>query len=477
MDSLVCGIDVGSTNVKVILVDRSARSVWTKAIPVPRSMYGGLPATDAAVLVATLEGLVIEGWRATGAATPLRAISITGVGEDGVPVSDDLRPLDLAIPWFDNRADNESQRLRDFAGESAGESTRAGVSIDSSRTAAKWLWLRENRPEVMRDARLWLALTDYAAAWWSRTPFISETLAARTACYDVFSRTWMPAMLGACGAPPLPPVLAAGTVVGTVAAGPLLESGAAAGNTLIVAGGHDHPIAASAVRRLNGQALVDSLGTANLMYTEIENVEPRADPFVAFSVPALGTPGVACLGVYEFSAALEPFRARDSGVALSSFLAGGRLPGKPSTAWDISEALKRCLNPATNSAPYGDAVQLRAALESGCLYARRMLEAIRDTGSTATPIYAVGGWARSDALLQLRASVFGEAVASVEESELTALGAALIARDAIEPSETRLPFQRHVRFIQPLAEWQEIYEQYYPEFRERLDRFKEKRTA
>ncbi|CAN7788660.1 carbohydrate kinase [Caballeronia mineralivorans PML1(12)] len=473
MDSLVCGIDVGSTNVKVILVDRSARSVWTKAIPVPRSMQGGLPATDASALVATLEGLVIEGWRATGAATPLRAISITGVGEDGVPVSDDLRPLDLAIPWFDKRADNESERLRDFAGESS----RAGVSIDSSRTAAKWLWLRENRPEVMRDARLWLTLTDYAAAWWSRTPFISETLATRTACYDVFSRTWMPAMLGACGAPPLPPVLAAGTVVGTVAAGPLLESGAASGNTLIVAGGHDHPIAASAVRRLNGQALVDSLGTANLMYTEIESVEPRTDPFVAFSVPALGTPGVACLGVYEFSAALEPFRARDAGVALRSFLAGGRLPGKPSEAGDIAEALKRGLVPTINPVPYGDAVQLRATLESACLYARRMLEAIRDTGSSATPIYAVGGWARSDALLQLRASVFGEAVASVEESELTALGAALIARDAIESSETRLPFQRHVRFIQPLAEWEEIYEQYYPEFRERLDRFKEKRTA
>lgn len=473
MDSLVCGIDVGSTNVKVILVDRSARSVWTRAIPVPRSMQGGLPATDASVLVATLEDLIIEGWRATGAATPLCAISITGVGEDGVPVSDDLRPLDLAIPWFDKRAENESERLHDFAGESS----RAGVSIDSSRTAAKWLWLRENRPEIMRDARLWLALTDYAAAWWSRTPFMSETLAARTACYDVFGRAWMPAMLDACGAPPLPPVLAAGTIVGTVAAGPLLESGAAAGNTLIVAGGHDHPIAASAVRRLNGQALVDSLGTANLMYTEIESVEPRTDPFVAFSVPALGKPGVACLGVYEFSAALEPFRARDAGVALRSFLAGGRLPGKPSEAGDITEALKRGLNPAINSAPYGDAVQLRAALEAGCLYARRMLEAIRDTGSSATPIYAVGGWARSDALLQLRASVFGEAVASVEESELTALGAALVARDAIESSPTQPPFQRPVRFIQPLAEWQEIYEQYYPTFRDLLDRFKEKRTA
>jgi xylulokinase len=472
MDSLVCGIDVGSTNLKVILVDRSARSVWTKAIPVPRSMQGGLPATDASALVVTLEDLIIEGWRATGSSTALRAISITGVGEDGVPVSDDLRPLDLAIPWFDKRAENQSERLRDFAGESS----RAGVSIDSSRTAAKWLWLRENRPEIMRNACLWLALTDYAAAWWCRTPFMSETLAARTACYDVFSRAWMPAMLDACGAPPQPPVLVAGTVVGTVAAGPLLESGAAAGNTLIVAGGHDHPIAASAVRRLNGQALVDSLGTANLMYSEIGSVEPRTDPFVAFSVPALGKPGVACLGVYEFSAAIEPFRARDGGVALSSFLAGGRLPGKPSEAGDIIEALKRSLNPA-NQAPYGDAVRLRETLESGCLYARRMLEAIRDAGSSATPIYSVGGWARSDALLQLRASVFGEAVSSVEENELTALGAALIARDATGSSATQPPFERRVRLIQPLTEWQEIYERYYPKFRDRLDQCKEKRTA
>ncbi|MCP2091639.1 UNVERIFIED_ORG: xylulokinase [Paraburkholderia sediminicola] len=388
-------------------------------------------------------------------------------------MSDDLRPLDLAIPWFDKRGEKEARRLREFAGDRS----RAGVSIDSSRTAAKWVWLRENRPEIMRKSRFWLALTDYAAAWWSRTPFMSETLAARTACYDVFSRAWMPGMLDACGAPPVPEVLVAGTVVGAVVPGPLTASGVASGKTLVVAGGHDHPVAASAVRRLNQNALVDSLGTANLMYTEIGSVEPRTNPYLAFSVPALGKAGLACLGVYEFSAALEPFRAQDSGVTLQSFLSGGRLPGKPGGEGDILEALRRTLQPVANSKPYANAIRLRASLESGCLYARRMLEAIRSTGSSGTPIYSVGGWARSDALLQLRASVFGESVVSVDETELTALGVALIARGAVEPVATQQPFQRNVRFIQPIAEWQAVYERYYPQFRERLDEFKAKRAA
>jgi xylulokinase len=456
-EALVCGIDVGSTNVKVILVDANANTVWTKSIAVPRVMQAEGPSTDALALVTTLESMIIEGWRATGATgpkTPLAAISVTGVGEDGVPVAADLRPLDLAIPWFDRRAEEEAFELKQQVGECA----RAGVAIDFSRTAAKWKWLRKHRPQVARDARWWIALTDFPAAWWSQTPFMSETLAARTACYDVFSREWLPALLDGCGALPLPRIVKAGVVVGTVVTGSLLESGAASRGTLLVAGGHDHPVAASAVRRLNAQALVDSLGTANLVYDEVRSLEVRGDAYLAFSVPALGNPGVACLGVFEFAASLEKFRSS----GLSAFLAGHQRPGDPAAMRDVLTAIE-----SPGSSP-----QLRASLDAACLYARCMRDAVRAAGAAASPIYSIGGWARSDALLQLRASVFGEPVIAVEEDELTALGVALIARDAVAAASVaspqdaiRSPLTRKVRLIEPHLEWQGIYERTYGEFR------------
>ena len=153
-----------------------------------------------------------------------------------------------------------------------------------------------------------------AVAWTGR-PFMSETLAARTGCYDVYAR-WIEPLLTAAGAPTLPPVVPAGTVLGRVRNGPLLESGAASTATVVVAGGHDHPMAAATTRRLHPDALVDSMGTANLIYGETTKVgEPKLDPYVAFSVPAMGNPGLSCLGVFELAAAIQPLRGTTNALA------------------------------------------------------------------------------------------------------------------------------------------------------------------
>ena len=173
MSALICGVDVGSTNVKVTLVNERARAVWTKSVPSPRLPDDGGVATDALRLVAMIEAMIIEGWRAHGQSLPLQAIAAAGVGEDGMAVNAALTPIGLALPWFDNRAATQAsslQRTSCFAAQ-------AGLPIDSTRTAAKWLWLRENRPAELRSAAFWIALTDYPAVAWTGSPFISETLA------------------------------------------------------------------------------------------------------------------------------------------------------------------------------------------------------------------------------------------------------------------------------------------------------------
>ena len=95
MTALTCGVDLGSTNVKVILVDERARAVWTKAVPTPRVRDGSGVATDVLRLVAMIEEMIIEGWRTHGRSVPLQAIAVVGVGEDGIGVRADLTPLGL----------------------------------------------------------------------------------------------------------------------------------------------------------------------------------------------------------------------------------------------------------------------------------------------------------------------------------------------------------------------------------------------
>jgi xylulokinase len=448
---LVCGIDIGTTNLKVSMVDQSGRSIWTRAIATPRGSAAGA-ATDPKAILSAIEDLVIQGWTAVGQGRPLTAISATGVGEDGIFVDDRLMPLAPAIPWFDRRAVEQAALIR----SSAVATTCAGVEMDHTRTGAKWLWLRQNEPQLYSQARCWLALTDYPSAVWTGRPFMSETLASRTGCYDVAKRAWLGELLEFCGAPELPSILRAGEIVGAIIGGPLLESGAATRQTMVVAGGHDHPVAASVIQSVDPLARVDSIGTANVVYGETLLAPlDHFDPFLSFMVPVRASIGVACLGVFEFTSAVQTLQA--DGVDIRAFLKLARMPGKPSAA-------KHLLNtpePTRN---------LRSVLEGASLTARQMFDHMRAVGVKDGPIYATGGWSRSRSLLELRASIYGQPINVLSEEEPAVVGAALLAAAGIG-NTIDISGSMTTETIEPDAEWAAFYEAHYRKHFEKRDAF------
>jgi xylulokinase len=461
MSALSCGVDIGSTNVKVTLVDECDHAVWTKAVPTPRVPDNGGVATDALALVAMIEEMIVTGWRLHGRSLPLRAIAAAGVGEDGVGLRTDNTPTGLALPWFDERAATQAKDLQ----RNSSYAAQAGLAIDYSRSAAKWLWLRQNRPADLLSSAFWIALTDYPAVAWTGRAFMSETLAARTACYDVYERRWIEQLLTAAGAPTLPPVVSAGTALGNVRLGPLRESGAASTATIVTAGGHDHPIAAATIRRLHPDALVDSMGTANLVYSETTKVtEPRLNPYLAFSVPAMGNAGLSCLGVFELAATIQ--RLRKQTDLVQRLLAAERITGIPSIRPIPVPGSSDLLIP---SGKEPTEVDVRAALEAATLYARRMFDEILAAGAKSAPIFATGGWARSHAFIELRASIFGQPVTVVDEPELTAIGAALIATQGATGVAAPFGAGLNLRKIEPVEAWIEPYSELYQDYRVRLD--------
>ncbi|UWU26124.1 FGGY family carbohydrate kinase (plasmid) [Rhizobium sp. CB3060] len=438
---LVCGVDIGTTNLKVSIVDETGVSRWTRAVPTPRVAASSRSDVNATVLVSTIEGLIVEGWTAVGMGKPLSAIATTGVGEDGILVDRALRPLCYAIPWHDRCAIREAAEIR----ESAAATTRAGIEMEHTRTGAKWLWRRRHCPALFDDGSTWIALTDYPSVFWTGRPFISETLASRTGCYDVGDRRWIDGLLQVCGAPELPEILRAGEIVGTIVAGPLKSSGAVSGNTLVVAGGHDHPVAAAMIQRFDSTARVDSIGTANVVYGESATFPlDRFDRYLAFMVPVQAKIGVACLGVFEFSSAVQ--NLKDRGVDIRSILALPKLPGEPNffaTPEDL---------PA-----HADA---RSVLEMASITARRMFDHMRWAGVRDTAIYATGGWSRSLSLLELRASIFGTSVGVLSEQEPAVVGAALLAAEGLGQD---VDFTTGVttQTIDPDPRWAEFYQEMY----------------
>ena len=417
---LSCGVDIGSTNVKVVLADAAGHSRWTSSVASPRRHDGIGIATDATALVNLIEDMIIEGWRAVGGGKPLAAIAAAGVGEDGVCVDDAMAPLGLAIPWFDKRALVDKT---EFA--AAFNLTR----VDFYTTATKWMWLRRHRESEITAASRWIALTDYASSLWCGEAFMSETLAARTGCYEVFARRWVEDALVFCTAPPLPRVLKAGDTAGTLRQGRLRQAGAADALTLIVAGGHDHPIAASAIQRIDARARIDSIGTANAIYGETQASAPDLDGSnLEASVPARGGPGIALIGVTEFSATL-----------LDSF--GGEV------------VVRKYISQPSLSNGNDETAQLRHVLEDMALRAKLYLAALDRAGVSQGPLFATGGWSRSHALVELRASVIGQAITVVDEPELVGLGAALLATEATIGVPANFQPGNGLHVIDPVADW------------------------
>jgi xylulokinase len=207
------------------------------------------------------------------------------------------------------------------------------------------------------------------------------------------------------------------------------------------------------------------MGTANLVYGETTEVtEPKLNPYLAFSVPAMGNAGLSCLGVFELAATIQPLRKQTDLV--QRLLGAERITGIPSIHPIPVPGSSELLVP---SGKEPTEVDVRAVLEAATFYARRMFDEILAAGAKPAPIFATGGWARSHAFIELRASIFGQPLTVVDEPELTAIGAALIATQGATGVAAPFGEGLNLRKIEPVAAWIEPYAELYQDYWARLD--------
>lgn len=434
-----CGIDIGSTSLKIVLIDDTGKLLLTRAAPTPRILDEYGPVTNPIKLLDSIEKIIISGWREVGCQTPIRSITTAGVGEDGFCINANFEPMGNAIPWFDKRGSLEVQHFDQFKHLVQ----RTGALIDPTKTASKWLWLRKHKPEEINNHLFWVTLTDFPQIFWSKQPYISISLAPRTGCFDIRDKIWQSELISCAHAPSLPRIAKAGEIIGFMQSGSFINSGAVSKETILVAGGHDHPVGATAIRRIAPRCRVDSLGTANVIYSTIDQLddEKLSNEF-SYSIPPDGE-GISCFGVIDFSHALnEKMEAK--------------YPKEVITDNQLFNLLKNIEFGQDQS--YSELIRRQQKLiEKLTFDAKYILKRMTELGVSDKEIFTTGGWSKLSSLIKLRASIYQQDIFVINDLELSAIGAANFGYFASTGKTISTINSSDILKVSPISEWVKYY--------------------
>jgi xylulokinase len=447
----VLGIDIGTSGCKASVVDEAGRVIGQACRGYSLSSPAkGMEEIDPASVwdsVREVVGRAAHAASQAGASSP-RAISVSSFGEAVVPVRADGAPLRNAILYIDPRGTVEARSLGERLGPERVHEI-SGASLHSMYSVHKIGWIKDHEPEVYRDAAAFLPLAEFALARLGARFHTDYSLAARTQAFDVTAKAWSTEILGAAevDGEKLGEPVQSGAVVGELG-GELAEELGLERGALLVAGGHDQPCAALGAGVVGPGAAVDGLGST-------ECVTPAFDrPVINAAMAASGfacvphvVPGLYVSYAFTFTcgAALKWFRDRLApwregeasarGQDLFDLLideAAGEgtdllfLPHLAGAATPYMDSLSRGALVGLGLETTGRDI-VRAILEGVTYEIMVNVERLAEAGIEVQELRAVGGMAKSEAYLQLKADMMGRPIGTLESAEAGTLGVAMLA--------------------------------------------------
>ena len=431
--------DIGTTALKTALIDGDGRMLavhsaeYTARTPRP----GWAEMKPDAYWEAAVAGAHSVLSRASVDPAELTAIGFSSQGESFIPLDAGGEPLCDAIVWVDNRAQDLAERWEaEWLSRDRYRRICGYPWVPGELTLFKIAWLAEHAPGAHAAAKfLWLP--DYLIYRLTGEAATDYNIAQMGGLYDIRAAAWSPELLDAAGITPeqLPPVHPPGTAVGEVHAAAAKELGIPAG-VIVCVGANDQLAGAIGAGNVRPGLVTETTGTALAVVATTEALLDDDRMFVGvhavrgahYGMP-FGTTSAIVLtwfrdlcepgaGYDEFLADVAEVPPGCEGLTVLPHFSGTACP---------------TFNPSARGAIVGltlghtRAHIARAIMESCACLLRELLEPILAHDIEVTSIRSLGGAARSDLWLQMKADMLGIPVERPACPDAASLGAAMLA--------------------------------------------------
>lgn len=445
----VLGIDIGTTGTKSILFDLEGNQLFStsQGYPTahPQNGWSEQDPEDWWEAVRDTVGQIMAYARAK--ALELLCVGVTGQFQSLVMLDADGRVLRPAILWSDQRSSAQHTHIENKVGLDSLLRITANADIMGS-TLASLLWVRENEPSLYEACRHILLPNDYIRWRLSGVLATDVTNASSMQLLDVPERQWSQELLKLFDIPRelLPPVFESTEIIGRVSQEAAQLTGLLPATPLVACAGDTVAATVGSGATEPGMAYT-ALGTSGLLCMNTRSV--KVDPTGSINTYCSALPGmwtlISCLpaaglslewlrtisfhpGVEGPDPSANSFKAMDSmaaavpagaeGLLFLPYLTGVRTPYLDPEARGSFVGLNDI---------HGRSHLVRAVLEGVAFGMRSCLDSMRSEAAPVKEMVLCGGGASSPLWRGIIADVYGMAIATLKEDEVTALGAAILA--------------------------------------------------
>jgi xylulokinase len=495
------GVDVGSTNLKAIIYDLQGNAVAKASGPTQRfNPYPEDPKWAIWKPEQIWTGIADAIKQVTSQvdnSRDIKALAVTGMGMDGVPIDKNGKWLYPFISWHCPRTVEQQAWWIENVGQDR-QFSICGNQIWTFNTALRLMWMRENEPRILEKTEKWLLIEDFINFMLCGQCATDYSMASTTLLFDQRKRQWSDELIELAQiskdllCEPSPSGIVLGEVHKKAAQATHLTEG-----TPVVLGGHDYSCGCLPTGAFKPGVVLDVTGTWEMVVTALDEpiLTPEAarmgvlvDSHVARDKWAVMGAAVAgdmiewfkkefcyeeeqrakALGdlVWDYlMSAAEKSPAGANGVMFLPHMSGGHCPILDRNSAGAFVGLRNIARKA----------DMTRAIIEGLNYQFLQIVSAFETGLGINPerIVTIGGATQNKFWMQNKADVAGKPIQAPDLDEAVPLGAAILAGIGVgiykneQDAYDQVYKPGHVyepdsRLNSQYAEWFKTFEKIYP---------------